>query len=233
MFNIFIYTHNNKGDIMKFLIILGRSAFFYILIGILFRLMGKREVAELSIMDLIVSIFIAQIASIAIENYNSSMFNSIIPIAVLVGLQMLSSYLEIKSHKVKEIVDGKISVIINRGRIDFDELEKQKYGIEDLLVELRNKSIKSIEDVDYAILETNGKLSIFEKKDDQNSTYPLPIIIDGKIEEDTLLEIGETSNWLNNELLKDNLRVEDIFYAFYKNNNLFLITRDNIKWQNK
>ena len=214
---------------MKFLIILGRSAFFYILIGILFRLMGKREVAELSIMDLIVSIFIAQIASIAIENYNSSMFNSIIPIAVLVGLQMLSSYLEIKSHKVKEIVDGKISVIINRGRIDFDELEKQKYGIEDLLVELRNKSIKSIEDVDYAILETNGKLSIFEKKDDQNSTYPLPIIIDGKIEEDTLLEIGETSNWLNNELLKDNLRVEDIFYAFYKNNNLFLITRDNIK----
>ena len=214
---------------MKYLIIFGRSAFFYALIGILFRMMGKREVAELSIMDLIVSIFIAQLASIAIENYNSSMLNSIVPIAVLVGFQLLFSYLEIKSHKVKEIVDGKISVIINRGRIDFDELEKQRYGIEDLLVELRSKGIKSIEDVDYAILETNGKLSIFEKKDDQNSTYPLPVIIDGKVEEDTLIEIGETSKWLNNELEKDSLRVEDIFYAFYKNNNLFIITRDNIK----
>lgn len=214
---------------MKYLIILGRSAFFYALIGILFRMMGKREVAELSIMDLIVSIFIAQLASIAIENYNNSMLISIVPIAVLVGFQLLFSYLEIKSHKVKEIVDGKISVIINRGRIDFDELEKQRYGIEDLLVELRSKGIKSIEDVDYAILETNGKLSIFEKKDDQNSTYPLPVIIDGKVEEDTLIEIGETSKWLNNELEKDSLRVEDIFYAFYKNNNLFIITRDNIK----
>ncbi|MBR6949268.1 MAG: DUF421 domain-containing protein [Bacilli bacterium] len=214
---------------MKYLIILGRSAFFYALIGILYRMMGKREVAELSIMDLIVSIFIAQLASIAIENYNNSMLISIIPIAVLVSFQLLSSYLEIKSHKVKEVVDGKISVIINRGRIDFDELENQRYGIEDLLVELRTKGIKSIEDVDYAILETNGKLSIFEKKDDQNSTYPLPVIIDGRVEEDTLIEIGETSKWLNNELLKDNLRVEDIFYAFYKNNNLFIITRDNIK----
>ena len=229
MFNKLIYTHNNKGDIMKYLIILGRSAFFYALIGILFRMMGKREVAELSIMDLIVSIFIAQLASIAIENYNNSMLISIVPIAVLVGFQLLFSYLEIKSHKVKEIVDGKISVIINRGRIDFDELENQRYGIEDLLVELRSKRIKSIEDVDYAILETNGKLSIFEKKDDQNSTYPLPVIIDGKVEEDTLIEIGETSKWLNNELEKDSLRVEDIFYAFYKNNNLFIITRDNIK----
>ena len=214
---------------MKYLIILGRSAFFYALIGILFRMMGKREVAELSIMDLIVSIFIAQLASIAIENYNNSIIISIVPIAVLVGFQLLFSYLEIKSHKVKEIVDGKISVIINRGRIDFDELENQRYGIEDLLVELRSKGIKSIEDVDYAILETNGKLSIFEKKDDQNSTYPLPVIIDGKVEEDTLIEIGETSKWLNNELEKDSLRVEDIFYAFYKNNNLFIITRDNIK----
>ena len=214
---------------MKYLNILGRSAFFYALIGILYRMMGKREVAELSIMDLIVSIFIAQLASIAIENYNNSMLISIIPIAVLVSFQLLSSYLEIKSHKVKEVVDGKISVIINRGRIDFDELENQRYGIEDLLVELRTKGIKSIEDVDYAILETNGKLSIFEKKDDQNSTYPLPVIIDGRVEEDTLIEIGETSKWLNNELLKDNLRVEDIFYAFYKNNNLFIITRDNIK----
>lgn len=214
---------------MKYLNILGRSAFFYALIGILYRMMGKREVAELSIMDLIVSIFIAQLASIAIENYNKSMLISIIPIAVLVSFQLLSSYLEIKSHKVKEVVDGKISVIINRGRIDFDELENQRYGIEDLLVELRTKGIKSIEDVDYAILETNGKLSIFEKKDDQNSTYPLPVIIDGRVEEDTLIEIGETSKWLNNELLKDNLRVEDIFYAFYKNNNLFIITRDNIK----
>lgn len=216
---------------MEYLIILFRSTMFYVLIATLYRLMGKREVAELSIMDLVVSIFIAQIASIAIENYDKSIFYSLIPIAILVSLQIITSLLELKSNKAREIIDGKISIIVNKGKINFEEMAKQRYNLDDLLVELRKQQIKSLEEVDYAILETNGDLSIFKLKDDTTRTFPLPVIVDGKTQEETLLQIGKSINWLDQELKKDNLKEEDIFYAFYKNKNLFIIKQENIKWQ--
>ena len=214
---------------MKYFIIFERSFLFYVLIGILYRIMGKREVGELSIMDLIVSILIAQITSIAIENYNNSIFNSLIPIGVLVILQILSSKLEIKSHKANVLLDGNNSVIIKNGKVNFLEMNKQRYNIEDLLTQLREQGVKSIEEVDYAILETSGKLSVFKKKDDPTSAYPLPVIIDGEIQIDTLIEIGKSKEWLEKELQKDNLTVKDIFYAFYKSKNLFLIKQKDIK----
>lgn len=214
---------------MEYLIILFRSTMFYVLIATLYRLMGKREVAELSIMDLVVSIFIAQIASIAIENYDKSIFYSLIPIAILVSLQITTSVLELKSNKAREIIDGKISIIVNKGKINFEEMAKQRYNLDDLLVELRKQQIKSLEEVDYAILETNGDLSIFKLQDDTTRTFPLPVIVDGKTQEETLLQIGKSINWLDQELKKDNLKEEDIFYAFYKNKNLFIIKQENIK----
>ncbi len=213
---------------MEYLIIFGRSFFFYILIAVLYRLMGKREVGELSIMDLIVSIFIAQIASIAIENFKESIFRSIIPIAVLVFIQIISSRLQLKSSKAKEIIDGSSSVIISKGKINFDEMERQRYNIDDLLVQLRAQSVKSIEEVDYAILETSGKLSIFKKADDQNRLYPLPVIVDGKVQDDTLVAINKTTQWLEEQIRLEHASVEDIFYAFYKNKNLFIIKKENI-----
>ena len=214
---------------MKYFIIFEKSFLYYVLIAILYRIMGKREVGELSIMDLIVSIFIAQMASIGIENYNSSILNSLIPIGVLVTLQILSAKLEIKSHKANVLLDGNNSVIIKNGKVNFLEMNKQRYNIEDLLTQLREQGVKSIEEVDYAILETSGKLSVFKKKDDPTSAYPLPVIIDGEIQTDTLIEIGKSKEWLEKELQKDNLTVKDIFYAFYKSKNLFLIKQKDIK----
>ncbi len=228
MFNKIKYTHNNIGEYMKYLIISFRSLFFYISIGVLYRLMGKREVAELSIMDLIVSFFIAQIASIAIENYDKSIFISILPIVILVTLQILSSKLEINSSKVRKIIDGDSSMIINQGKVNFKEMLRQRYNIEDLLGQLREQGIKSIEEVDYAILETNGKLSIFKKEDDKDSTYPLPLIIDGEIQNKTLLNINKTVEWLEKELRIENVIPEEVFYAFYKNKNLFIIKKSTI-----
>lgn len=228
MFNKIKYTHNNIGEYMKYLIISFRSLFFYISIGVLYRLMGKREVAELSIMDLIVSFFIAQIASIAIENYDKSIFISILPIVILVTLQMISSKLEINSSKVRKIIDGDSSMIINQGKVNFKEMLRQRYNIEDLLAQLREQGIKSIEEVDYAILETNGKLSIFKKCDDKNSTYPLPLIIDGEIQNKTLLNINKTVEWLEKELSIESVIPEEVFYAFYKNKNLFIIKKSTI-----
>ena len=213
---------------MDYLIVFIRSLLFYLLITVVYRVMGKREIGELSIMDFIVSIFIAELAAIAIENYKDSMLLSIIPITVLVVLQILASRLSIRSNKMRNIIDGEPSIIINRGKINFEEMLKQRYNLDDLLTQLRAKSIKSIEEVDYAILETSGKLSVFKKDDDKDRTYPLPVIIDGRCQEDVLIQIGKDREWLDEKLREENYNIEDIFYGFYQKKKLFLIKRDNI-----
>lgn len=213
---------------MKFFIVTYRSIFFYILVVIVYKMMGKREIGELSVIDLIVSLFIAELVAISIENYNNSIFLSLLPIIVLVTLQLLSAKFSLKSKKIRDVLDGKPSVIINRGKVNFKEMKRLRYNIDDLLCQLRVQSVKSIEEVDYAILETNGKLSIFKKKDSDNK-YPLPIIINGELDNDTLSQIKKSKEWINNELLRKKVDLKNVFYCFYQDNNLYLIEKDKIK----
>lgn len=217
------------GDGMKYWTILFRSAFFYFLITAGYRLMGKREIGELSIMDFIVSIFMAEVAAISIENYDSSIVVSLIPITVLIVIQISFSFISLKSKETRNIIDGEPSVIINRGKVNFEEMKKQRYNLDDLLTQLREKSIKSIEEVDYAVLETSGKLSIFTREDDPSRNYPLPIILDSKIDESVLIQIKKTKKWLEKELEKEKISLDNIFYAFYKDNKLFIIEQDKVK----
>lgn len=212
---------------MKYLIISFRSFLFYIMIVLVYKVMGKREIGELSIIDLIVSLFIAELVAISIENYNESSLVTIIPIIIIVFLQLLTSKISLKNKKVRDILDGKPSVIVNRGKVNFKEMLKQRYNLDDLLIQLRNQSIKSIEEIDYAILETNGKLSVFKK--DNNNKYPLPIIINGIIDEDTLIQINKNKKWIDKELSEKNIKLENIFYSFFQNNSLYIIEKDKIK----
>ena len=213
---------------MKYFIILYRSVFFYILVSLLYRIMGKRELGELSIIDFIVSIFIAEIVAISIENYNKSILVSLIPIMALVLIQVIASKISMHNSTVRKVLDGEPSVIINKGKIDFKEMKKQRYNIEDLLMQLRSNSIKSIEEVDFAILEVNGKLSIFKKSDDRMRDYPLPLIVDGKIDFDVLKIINKKEEWLEKKLLEQKVFLDNVFYCFYKNDNLFVIERSKI-----
>lgn len=213
---------------MKYFIILFRSIFFYTLITIIYRIMGKREIGELSIMDFIVSIFITDMVVMSIENYNESIWISLIPIIILTIIQISFSYLSLKSKNIKNVVDGKPSVIINKGKVNFEEMSKQRYNIDDLLSQLRESSVKSLDEVDYAILETNGKLSIFLTQDDKKRTYPLPLILDGNVEIETLKQIGKNKFWLDKELKKQGIRLEDIFYCFYRNKKLYIIEKNKI-----
>ena len=217
------------GDFMSFLIVLWKTLFFYFLIMTIYRIMGKREVGELSIMDLIVSIFIAELAAISIDNYKESIFLSVIPIVVLVVIQLVISRISLKSSMMRNILDGNPSVIIDRGKVNFKEMLKQRYNLDDLLVQLRSRGIKSIEEVDYAILETSGKLSVFKRSDDKSRSYPLPIIIDGKIQKDVLFQIGKDSMWLMEALNKEGYLLEDVFYGFYQKKRLFLIKKEAVK----
>ena len=216
---------------MDYINVVFRCLLFYLIIAIAYRFMGKREVGELSVMDFIVSIFIAELAAISIENYKDNIFLSILPIVVLVIVQFLIAKISLENEDIRNTIEGEVSVIINRGKVNFEEMLKQRYNLDDLLTQLRAKSIKSIEEVDYAILETSGKLSVFKKSDDKDRVYPLPVILDGKVQEDTLIQIKKDENWLKEKLKEENYDLEDIFYGFYQKNKLFLIKKDNIKWQ--
>ena len=215
-----------NGDYMRYFIVFYRSIFFYLLIAVLYRIMGKREIGELSVMDFTVSIFMAELVAISIENYKESILLSIVPIITLSSLELLLSYLSLKNKKIRNIIDGEQSVIIKKGIINFKEMKKQRYNIDDLLTQLRNQSIKSIEEVDYAILESSGKLSIFKKQDDPKSNYPLPLIIDGKIDYQVLKEINKDKEWLEEQLIKNNVELNEIVYSFYKDNSIYIIEKD-------
>ncbi len=212
---------------MDVLIVLFRTLLFYVIITVVYRFMGKREVGELSIMDLIVSILIAELAAISIDKYKSNLLITIIPICVLVLVQIVIAKISLKNPNVREKIEGVPSVIVNRGKINFKEMLKQRYNLDDLLTQLREKGIRSIDEVDYAILETSGKLSVFEKGNNKN--YPLPVILDGEIDYETLAQIKKDEQWLDKVLKERNLVLDNVFYAFYKDKNLFIIEKETVK----
>ena len=213
---------------MEYLIVIYKTVIFYILITVLYRLMGKREIGELSIMDLTISILLAEFAAISIDNVKENMLLSILPMIILVLIQFGYSKFSLHNKEARSVLEGEPSVIINRGIVNFKEMTKQRYNIDDLLKALRDKSIKSLEEVDFALLENNGSLSVFTKGK-EGSVYPLPVIVEGNILEDTLRQIKKDKKWLLNRLEIENYQLEDVFYAFYRNNSLFLIKKENIK----
>ena len=211
------------GDYMDYLLILLKTLFFYFTIVIFYRFMGKREVGELGIIDLIVSILIAELAAISIEKYDTSVFLMLLPIACLVVLQIILAKVSLKSDKLRNMLDGEASMIIDNGKVNFKEMIKQRYNLEDLLTQLRARNVKSIEEVEYAILETSGKLSVFTKDANNSGPYPLPLILDGKIQMATLKRLKKKEKWLNELLATKKVELDDVFYAFYKDNQLFII----------
>lgn len=207
--------------------IIFRTVLFYFLVVIAYKIMGKREVGELGVFDFIISMLISQLIAICIENYKDPIWFVIVPTLILVLFQIIFSFLSLKSNKFRDILDGKESVIISNGKLNFSEMKKQKYNLNDLLLQLRDKGIRTIEEVDYAILETNGKLSVFQKQDDNNNVFPLPLVLDGVIEKNNLKFINKTRKWLNNELSKKKINLDNIFYAFYKDDDIYVIENEN------
>ena len=204
-----------------------RTLFFYFFITLAYRIMGKREIGQLGIIDLIVSILIAELVAISIENNKDSIFFTILPISLLVVLELVLAYISIKSRTFRTIFGGKPSLIIANGKINYHEMVKQRYSMDDLLLSLRQKEVRNIEDVEYAFLEPNGKLSIFKYNYFKIPTaYPMPLIVDGSIQDKALKFIHKDKSWLELELKKKNLGVKDIFYAFYQKKRIYIVKKE-------
>ncbi len=206
-----------------------RTIFFYFFIVLLYRLMGKREIGQLGIIDLIVSILMAELVAISIENIEKSLWLTVIPLSLLGFLEIALAFISIKSRTFRRIFDGKPSLIICDGKVNYKEMVRQRYSMDDLLLSMRQKEIKDLGEIEYAFLEPNGKLSIFQYNLFKiKSSYPMPLILDGEINKKTLDFLGKDKFWIEEELRKKNLEIQNIFYAFYKNKKIYLISKSEI-----
>ncbi len=201
-----------------YLEIIFRTIILYILILVVFRLMGKREVGELSIMDLVVFVLIAECVAFALEDMDKELFPTIFPIILLFIIQYFNSLLSLKSKKVRDLIDGDPSLIVKNGVINEEEMRKQRYNLDDLFQQLRESRVPSIKNIQYAYLEPSGKLSIFLKDDD---ALTLPLIVDGDIIERHLKMIDKDERWLKDLLLSKGFEnTDEIFYCCYQDYDL-------------
>ena len=208
------------GDKMDYFIVFLRTLFFYFVIFVIYRIMGKREVGQLGIIDLIVSILIAELVVISIENYKDSVWYSLVPIITLTALQVILALITMYVPKIRNFLDGNPSVIIKNGILNYKEMVKQKYNLE--------KGYRSIEEIEYAILENNGSLSVFPNSKNR-TPFPFPIIVDGEIQEDTVKNLHKNKNWIISMLKKKEIELSDVFYAFYKDKSIFIIKNSDLK----
>ena len=207
-----------------YITIVAKTFFLYFFIIIMYRIMGKKEVGELGIGDLIVTVLIAELAALSIENTDTSILVSVVPIVVLVLCELTISFISLKSETIRNFIDGKPSVIIKNGKVNFTMMTKLRYTLDDLITQLREKGIKSLEEVDYAVLENSGTLSVFQNGD----AYPMPFILDGVIDYNVLKEIKKDRAWIQNVLKKEHLELEDIFYAFYTKEKTYIIKKNEV-----
>lgn len=192
---------------------------------ILMRFMGKREVGQLSLFDLIIILSMADLMVLGIDGFEDDIFYSLIPMVIVAIIQIVIALVSLKFAKIRNIVDGKSSYIIINGQVDINEMKKQRYNMDDLYTQLRSEGIKSIQEVEIAVLETSGKLSSFKKKEDIDAS--LPVIVSGKIDYIILKNLGKNEDWLLKELSKKGYALNKILGACIINNKLDIVKSIN------
>ncbi|MFJ3386495.1 MULTISPECIES: DUF421 domain-containing protein [Lysinibacillus] len=209
----------------EYFTIIFRTCFLYVFILIIFRLMGKREVGELSVIDLVVSILMAEVAAFALDDFESPLFNVILPIIILFFIQIITAYISLKNKKFRDLVDGDPVMLIRDGVILESEMRKQRYNLDDLCQQLRENGNASVTDIAYAYLEPSGNLSVYQK-DEKAFVYPL--IIDGDIQDRHLKVLHKDTDWLMAELAKNNITDSNtVFFCVWEEDRLHIQLKES------
>lgn len=207
-------------------IVLIRTIILYFIVIIAMRIMGKKQIGQLEPFELAITIMISELASLPMQDTEVPLIHGVIPIITLIVLQASLVILQLKSEKLRNIVNGKPSILIEDGQIDINELKHQKFNINDLMEELRLQGFYNIQDVEYAILETSGQLSIIPKtssapvtREDLNiktkqDSLPITLILDGKVNHENLKLAKMTEDKLLSKLKSSGVNsVDEIFIA--------------------
>ena len=204
-----------------------RSILIYIFVLIVMRLMGKREIGQLQPFELAIAIMIADLASIPMTDSGIPITNGIISILGLLLMHLVISFLNVKSIKAREIICGKPTILIYRGKIDEKALKKERFTINELEERLRGNNIYNLGDVEYAILETSGQVTVIQKPEKRNTIpedfniipdyegIPYDLVVDGKIMEKNLQAIGKNYQWLKKQVEKFNMKPEEVLIVTY------------------
>ena len=206
---------------IRLLVTFFRAILLYIIVLIVMRLMGKREIGQLQPFELAISIMIADLASIPMTDTGVPISNGIIPILGLLVMHLVISVVNLKSIKAREIICGKPRILIYRGKIDEKALKKERFTINELEERLRGNNVVNLCDVEYAILETSGNITVIQKPEKRN-TIPedfnivpdyegisYDLVVDGKIMDENLKKLGKNYQWLKKQVEKFNIRPEE------------------------
>lgn len=204
-----------------------RTAILYFTVVFIFRVMGKRQIGELQPSELVLAIMVSDLATIPMETENTPLYLGIIPIITLMFVELFISYFSQKSVIFRRVLTGAPEIIISKGKIDVKVMKHLRFNLDDLFEQLRSSGYMSVSEVEYAILETNGQLSIIPKQENipvtvdilrkiekdglwENKNAPEPllprnVIKDGKVSEKNLQVLGLDINWLNKKLEENNI----------------------------
>ncbi len=207
---------------------------------VLTRIMGKKQVAQLSFFDYAIGISIGSIAAQGTIDKDISLIECIVGLIVFTAFALLLSIISMKSYAASKFLEGTPTVIIENGRIIESGLKKNKINVNDLLEECRQKDVFDISDIEFAILETNGRLSILLKASKQPLTpndmnlpvdyqgFSTSVIIDGKVLSDYLEMINLNTNWLDTELAKQNIeRYSEVLFAYVDSTGNLIVHKKN------
>lgn len=216
------------------IIVFIRTLILYGLVVVVMRMMGKRQIAQMQPFELVIAIMIADLAATPMENTGIPLVNGVIPIFTLLSVQVIVSYLSLKSEPLREIICGKPSLLIDKGQIVQSEVKRLRINMNDLLEQLRGKDYPNVSDVEFAILETNGQVSVIPKAEKKNVTpkdlglspsaeeLPISLIIDGILNKKNLEKTGHNFNWLKEQLKLNNINdLDEVFFAFMDTNKCF------------
>ena len=218
-----------------------RVLLVYMLLLISIRIMGKREIGQLSNLDFVVAIVVAELATLPITDHKLTLEETILPMLIITFLQVAVSILCLKSNRFRRLLYGRPNVLIAGGQMQMQEMRKARYNIDDLLSQLRQKDVFDIASVEYAVLETSGELTVMQKQGSHPVTrsdlkmetpvsfygMPLTLIDDGEVNWRGLADHGNTEAWLTEQLRRNGAAsAGEVFYAsLSQNGQVYLITR--------
>lgn len=207
-------------------IIMIRTIILYFLVVLTMRLMGKRQIGQLQPFELVIAIMISELASLPMQDTRIPLIHGIIPIITLLILEISLSLIQLKSEKARTLLCGEPTLLINKGKIDVSALKSQRLNINDLMEELRLKNYYNVEDIEFAILETSGQISLVPKTKLTNATkedlklktkqevVPVTLILDGKVNVKNIAYLNKDAEWLMKQLEKNKINSpEDVFIA--------------------
>ncbi len=228
------FTKSILKEVIYLFVVIIRTIILYTLVVVVMRLMGKRQLGELQPYELVITIMISELASLPMQDTRLPLLLGIIPIVTMLIMQILVSEIQLRSEKVRSIIDGKPSILLRNGILDTKALREQRINIDDLMEELRTNGYFNFEDIAYLILENNGQISVIPKanlspvtKSDLNISVPqdvLPtvLVINGKVNKENLKTINKDMKWLLQNIRSRNIEnLEEVYIALMDSHNKF------------